>query len=115
MSLAQQPRREDRSEFDIRTSSDRNGYVIQPRGELDLVTNDQLHAVLTEALHSDAKRTLLDLSRVEFIDSTGIKTIILAIRTASEQRKEFRLLRGPRQVQRVFEITGIDDPLLFAD
>lgn len=72
MSLAEQPRREDRCEFEIRTSSDHDGYLIQPRGELDLATTLPLHAVLTKALQSKKERIVLDLSALEFIDSTPV-------------------------------------------
>lgn len=115
MSLAEPLRREDRSEFEIRTSSEHDGYLIQPRGELDLATTPPLHEALTKALQSNQKPVVLDLSALEFIDSTGIQTIILAIRTASEQGKQLALLRGPRQVQRVFELAGISDQLPFVD
>jgi hypothetical protein len=38
-----------------------------------------------------------------------------AERSASEQRRGFVIVRGPRQVQRIFEISGIANRLVFSD
>jgi anti-sigma B factor antagonist len=114
VSLSEESGFQARDEFEIRTSSDRDGYVIQPRGELDLATTDQLHVALVRALHSLAGRIVLDLSRLVFIDAAGIRTIISASRTAHELRKELLVAPGPRQVRRTFQVAGVAGCVKFA-
>ena len=58
-------------------------------------------------------RLVLDLRRLSFIDSTGLHVLIRANRRAKEG--QLRLLRGSRRIHRVFELTGTDKRLPFAD
>jgi anti-anti-sigma factor len=58
---------------------------------------------------------VLDLSGLEFIDSCGLRMILAACERSSADRDRLRLLRGPPQVQRIFEITATADRLPFAD
>jgi anti-anti-sigma factor len=101
--------------FEIRTSGDADRYVIQPRGELDLATRDELHEALMAALEGGAQTIVLDLSELKFIDSSGIKVINLGIRRASDRQRAFFLRRGPDHIQRIFDVTGITDRLPFID
>jgi anti-sigma B factor antagonist len=115
MTLAQEFGVRERTEFEVHTSVDSCAYVIQPDGELDLATRDELHAALMAGLQNSTKPIVLDLSRTDFIHSTGIHLIELMIRIAAEQRRQFSLSPGPPQVQRMFELTGIAERLVFAD
>jgi anti-sigma B factor antagonist len=115
MSLAEEFGVRDHIEFEIRLSGGPDRHVIQPHGELDLATRDQLHTALMTALEGNAKTVVLDLSRLEFIDSSGIQVIHLGMRIARERHREFFLRRGPRQIQRIFDVAGITDHLPFVD
>ena len=56
---------------------------------------------------------VVDLGGLEFIDSTGLRLLVMAAERSHDGR--FSLLRGPKQVHRVFEITDLVDRLPFAD
>jgi anti-anti-sigma factor len=90
-------------------------YSITVAGELDLATCDMLLNGLASALGSDARKIVLDLRELTFMDSTGLRAIVGAEREARDQNKELVILRGPSAVQRVFEITGLESKLPFAD
>jgi anti-sigma B factor antagonist len=115
MSLAEEFEVPQHSRFEIRTSGDLRGQVIQPHGELDLATVDQLRAAVMSALDGRAQTIVLDLSRLDFMDSTGIQLIIGMTRNAAERRRKFLLRRGPRQIQKLFDLVGLTDRLPFAD
>jgi anti-sigma B factor antagonist len=115
MSLAEEFGVREQTEFTIGVSGGPDRRVIQPRGQLDLATRDQLHAALMAAFESGAKTIVLDLSRLEFMDSTGVQLTDMAIRIAAERRREFFLVRSPRHIQRPFDLAGITDRLPFAD
>jgi anti-anti-sigma factor len=101
--------------FEVRNSVGPDGSVVAPHGELDLSTCDQLAEALDAALLSDAERVLLDLRGLQFIDSNGLKAILVAHATAAERGTEFVIRRGPDSVQRVFEVTTTDGHLTFLD
>ncbi len=96
--------------------SERDGetHVIELVGELDLDGAPRLEAELRRAEASDASSIIVDLSALEFIDSTGIRLLLMAADRCNDSGR-FTLLRGPRQVHRVFEITDLVDRLPFAD
>ena len=55
---------------------DGDAVKLAPRGEMDLATADVVDRELQKAEASDARRIILDLSGVEFIDSTGLKVLV---------------------------------------
>ena len=59
-------------------------------GELDLAVADQVSASLTQRL-ADGVRERLDLSRLEFIDSTGLRALITVVTAGRAGRGEIDL------------------------
>ena len=97
----------------IRSGRDGDTYVIALNGELDLDGAPAVEEELLRSEDSDAKSIVVDLSRLEFIDSTGIRLMVMAAKRCDDGR--LRLVRGPKQVHRVFEITDLADRLPFVD
>ena len=81
--------------------------VLSLFGELDLQSAPALAGVLREPRNAAAARIVLDLSGLEFIDSTGISVLVQARLQADEGGREFVLTKLPSSVDRVFSITGI--------
>jgi anti-sigma B factor antagonist len=99
----------------IVTSRHRDEYIIELAGELDLSGVTCAADAFERALASDASAIVLDLRDLEFLDSTGVHAILKFERSASERKRSFVIVRGPRQVQQIFEISGIADRLVFSD
>ncbi len=57
----------------------------------------------------------IDLTRVRFIDSTGISLLMTAVDRARARGAEVRIRRPEPQVFRVFEVAGVADLLPFVD
>jgi anti-sigma B factor antagonist len=99
----------------IATSRDRDEYVIELGGELDLSGVARVSEVFASALKSGAAGIVLDLRELEFLDSTGVHAILTAERSASARNRSFVIIRGSRQVQRIFEVSGVAGRLAFVD
>jgi anti-sigma B factor antagonist len=99
----------------IGTRRDRDEYIIELAGELDLCGVRRVSEVVASALDTDARGIVLDLRDLEFLDSTGVYTILKAQGLASAEQRSFSIIRGPRQVQRIFEISGVAGRLAFSD
>lgn len=84
-------------------------------GELDLATAATLEGELQAAEASGAHTVVLDLSGLTFMDSTGLRTILVAERRLTGAGRRLCLVRGPRAVDRVFTLTGADRRLQFLD
>jgi stage II sporulation protein AA (anti-sigma F factor antagonist) len=90
-------------------------YVIAPLGELDLSTVAAFDRAVHEGEATDARRIVVDLSAVTFMDSSGLKALLEAHARSQADSNRLRLVRGPRRVQRVFELTGSEAELPFLD
>jgi anti-sigma B factor antagonist len=91
-----------------------NGTVsISLEGELDLASARQMEERLRFAEERTPSRVVVDLGRLAFIDSTGLRLLLQADSRAREHGYEFVLRPGEASVQRVFEVTGALDVLHF--
>jgi anti-sigma B factor antagonist len=77
-------------------------------GELDLGSAKELEAALRRAEDRAPARTVVDLSGLGFIDSTGLSALVGADERLRASGRRLSLVRGPAAVHRVFEITGLD-------
>ncbi len=103
------------SHIRVETRNDGRAAVITVSGELDLASSGALAEELARVAESGATRVVIDLRELEFMDSTGLSTLVKAHQRADEAGQEFGLVRGPQQVQRLLSLTGVDERLTFAD
>ena len=89
--------------------------MITVSGELDLSSSAALEEELERVAASGAERIVIDLRELEFMDSTGLSTLVKAHQRAEETGKEFGLVRGPQQVQRLLSLTGVEERLRLGD
>ena len=98
-------------------SDDQLDVVISPdgamavRGEIDVATSDDLRARLDAAMDGADGILLIDLSGVEFIDSSGIRVLLQAHERCVASQVEFVVRDPSRSVLRVLEITGLTQTL----
>jgi anti-sigma B factor antagonist len=88
---------------------------VGPVGELDLDTADELDQELDAVRDGGGRRVVLDLRRLSFMDSTGLRLVIRWDAAARSEDFEFAIVPGAEIVQRVFRLTGMDDQLAVAD
>jgi anti-sigma B factor antagonist len=102
-----------RQALTIRAYEEPGRYVLALDGELDLLGAPSFEAAATRLCEQGADELLLDISDVDFIDSTGVRAI-LAIKATCEQHScEFSVTHASEQVNRVFELTRLFDHLPF--
>jgi len=98
------------------TTEDRNGLVHMALvGELDLSSVAKVQEELRR-IEADAPDTLVvDLSKLTFLDSTGLRCIVTADERARNEGRKIVIVRGPDAVQRVFAITRLEERLEIVD
>lgn len=90
--------------------------IVTLQGELDVAGSAQLEGELDRVLTNHAPATVvLDLSGLDFMDSTGLRFVVLTDAKARESGWRFVVVRGNESVHRVFEITRMAERLTFAD
>jgi anti-anti-sigma factor len=100
---------EDTTPLHISTAVQDGRQVVTPEGELDLITAPLLEQRLIEVL--PGLETVLDLSRVSFIDSTGIALLVSISATAREHGWRLELRQASTQVDRLIALTGVAELL----
>jgi anti-anti-sigma factor len=88
---------------------------VVPIGELDMGTVGQLAEKVTELRDAGFKCVVLDLRRLEFMDSTGLHLILEADAYARTNGHDFAVIPGPPVIQRLFELSGVGGHLRFCD
>jgi anti-sigma B factor antagonist len=97
-------------EFEVRTETADDVVLVRVIGELDLSTHELLREPLVNAAEA-GNSVVVDLAECEFIDSSGIRALLLGREAvASDQGANRLLIAAPQpQVMRVLEMTGVGE------
>jgi anti-sigma B factor antagonist len=100
---------QDTLSIDLTSVSDGAVAVFALSGTLDIATSPTLRAALMEAADRDHHEMIVDLSQLEFLDSTGLGALIGAHKRAAEHQGAVRLVAQEGQILRLLRITGLLD------
>jgi anti-sigma B factor antagonist len=85
-------------------------YVVTVRGEVDMSHEEELRAELRRAVGSGADGIVVDLTECEFIDSTGVRALLLS-REAQESENGpdgLAVAASSEQILRILSVMGVD-------
>jgi anti-sigma B factor antagonist len=86
------------------------------QGEIDLYTVPKLQRELATALASgDSIRLVVDLSAVDFCDSTGVNVLLAAHRQARERGGDLELAAPRPAVRKILQVTGLETVFTVTD
>ena len=95
---------------------DAGAYVICVRGEIHVTTAPRFAERLTAAIESGKTALVLDMTGVEFIDSTGLSVLLNGLRLVGQRRGRLALVCANPTVLRLFQVTNLDSTFdIFAD
>jgi anti-sigma B factor antagonist len=85
--------------------------TVRAMGEVDLASSRDLASRLGEAAGAGDATTVLDLSRVTFMDSVGLGVVLQAANRFHRQGKRLLIVVPPGPVRRLFDFAGVADRL----
>jgi len=100
-------------DFEVTVQRSSATAVVEVAGELDLASAQALADVLRD-LEPPCDRVILDLSRLTFIDSTGLRLAITEHRRAELDGFDFVIAGATEPILRVLRVTGLDVALPMA-
>jgi anti-sigma B factor antagonist len=104
------------SRIDVDTRIEDQLAVVTPRGELDVAGTPLLEDALAEVTGEPGLlAVVVDLSQLEFMDSSGLRAVVVADRRLRDEGLAFALVPGGEPVQRVFELTRMTERLTWVD
>lgn len=82
--------------------------VLAPTGRLDVAGAPALKDAITEVVKDGPSRVVIDMEGVSFVDSTGLGSVIAALKQIRSGQGELRLAAPNQQVRVVLELTTLD-------
>lgn len=94
----------------MKVTVEQNGAVsvLTLEGEVDMHCSPQLRSEIQGLLKNKVRKLCFDLSKVKYIDSSGIATLIEAQQKLKKDKGELRLASIPKPIQSVFDIAKLD-------
>lgn len=92
-----------------------DAQTIALAGEADLLGAAKIEEALRKACMGEWGTVVVDLSKLTFIDSSGLHALMAGHQSCRARGQEMRIIPGPENVQRLFELTGMNDSFLFYD
>ena len=84
---------------------------IRPRGEIDMAVADRLAEAITDVLANDSTRVVVDLTDVTFLDSSGIRALLIGQKFATDRHRSLTIENPAPIVHEVLAIAGVLDVL----
>ena len=103
---------QDSLSIDVTTTGGGTVQLFALGGRLDIATSPSLRATLMEAAERKNHEIVVDLTHLEFLDSTGLGALIGAHKRAAENDGSVRLVVQEGQILRLLRISGLLDVFL---
>jgi anti-sigma B factor antagonist len=88
-------------------------FVVHVRGELDISHEDDLRAALERGVSEDQSGIVVDLTECEFIDSSGVRALLLGREAQGEGKGAGALVIASdnAQILRILSVMGVDEAI----
>ncbi|MEL6328560.1 MAG: STAS domain-containing protein [Planctomycetota bacterium] len=86
---------------------DRDAMVVAPRGDVDMACSPELRVALRSALDKPVPRVVVSFEDVTYMDSSGLATLVEAMRGAKSANKALVLYGLNDKVRAIFEIARL--------
>lgn len=82
--------------------------IVELSGELDAYTCARFRDAMVDSIEAGNPSVVIDMSAVEYIDSSGLGTLVGGLKRASEKSGKIAVVCSSNQIRKVFEITGLE-------
>jgi len=97
----------------IRAEEGPDAHVLRLTGELDLASAGELDTAIAELCTDGAQRILLEMGELSFMDSTGLRSLLVGKELCEVNGCELLIGELSSQVRRLFEVSGVGEKLVF--
>jgi anti-anti-sigma factor len=103
------------TQLEVTIEADGPAVRLALAGELDIASAGQVERELAQVEQDPPATLVLDLRRLAFMDSTGLRIVVAADARARDAGRRLVVVRGPEAVQRIFRMTRLDERLDMVD
>lgn len=98
-------------DISVATREEAGRSVLVVKGEVDVHTAPDLDAALTQVVEAGNYKLIVDLSAVDFLDSTGLGVLVKALKRVREHDGSLAVVTTTDRISKVFRITGLDSAI----
>ncbi|MEA2132508.1 MAG: anti-sigma factor antagonist [Solirubrobacteraceae bacterium] len=101
----------------VEARANRRTALVAMRGELDLVSVSKVAEVFDEleASRDGVRHSVLDLRGLTFVDAPELRELLKRNDSARDNRHNLAVVRGADAIQRLLELTGVEEMLVLVD
>src|SRR5207245_8985420 len=104
----------DRVTLDVESRHTDTGVtVLAPSGRLDVAGAPALKEAVSEAIKDEKPRLVIDMEGVSFVDSSGLGSVVAALKQVRRSKGDLRLAAQNTQVRVVLELTALERVVSF--
>lgn len=89
--------------------------IIRLNGEVDVYTSPRVRAAMLEHLEQGCKYLIIDLTQVDYLDSSGLGILVAGLKRSRESGGEVFLVSPKPRIQHVLEVTGLQKVFTILD
>jgi anti-anti-sigma factor len=93
-------------ELRISDQADGTRHRLELTGELTLTTQPDLETAIRDLCEDDATEITLDIGRLDFVDSSGVRAVANVEEHCRDRGCEFFLSPGRQKIQRLYDLLG---------
>lgn len=82
--------------------------IIEIGGEIDVYTAPRLREAIVAAIEEGRHRLIIDVQKVNFLDSTGLGVLVGALKRVRGDGGSLDIVCTQERILKIFEITGLD-------
>lgn len=82
--------------------------LVAVSGEVDVYTSPRVRSAMLDHFEAGCTSLVVDLSSVDYLDSSGLGILVAGLKRAREQGGEVHLVTTKPRIMRVLEVTGLD-------
>lgn len=82
--------------------------IIEVGGEIDVYTAPRLREAIVAAVDAGHSRLIIDVGRVDFLDSTGLGVLVGALKRVRADGGSLDIVCTQERILKIFQITGLD-------
>ena len=97
------------------TRKEKGAVIVSVNGSIDAVTSLDLEKYLSEAAAGGEKFLILNLNELDYISSSGLRSLLVIARQLKAKQGEFMLAGLQTQVRQVIEMSGFHSFLRIFD
>lgn len=94
--------------LEIETTNEGGRQLIHARGEVDLYASPALRDAILKAIPKAKEALGIELSQVDYMDSSGVATLVEGLKSANSKKLQFALVSPSPSVMKVLQLARLD-------